>query len=67
MNPNIAIGLMVVAMIATVGVLGAGLINMARGKDIGGRTANKLMWMRVYLQAGALALFALVMFLLKGQ
>lgn len=66
MNPNIAIGLMVLAMLGTVGVLGAGLINMARGKDIGGRTANKLMWWRVYLQAGALALFALVMFLLKG-
>ena len=66
MNPNIMIVLMVLAMLGTVAVLGAGLINMARGKDVSGKTSNKLMWLRIYFQAGALALFALVMFLAKG-
>jgi hypothetical protein len=66
MNPKIAIGLMIVAMLGAAATLVAGLITMASGKDITGKTSNKLMWMRIYFQAGALALFAVVMFLLKG-
>ncbi len=66
MNPNIVIGLMVLAMLGAVGALGAGLVNMARGKEGTAQASNKLMWLRIYFQAGALALFALVMFLLKG-
>lgn len=57
---------MVVAMIAVLTVLGMGLLTMVRGKDITGEKSNKLMWWRVYLQAAALALFALVIVLVKN-
>lgn len=66
MNTNYVIIAMVVAMVAVVGVLAMGLFTMVSGKDVSGRTSNKLMWWRIYLQAGALALFALVMYLVKG-
>ncbi|MDB5477619.1 MAG: Hypoxia induced protein conserved region [Alphaproteobacteria bacterium] len=64
MNQIALIG-MIVAMIGVVAVLGTGLVTMARGKDMTGEKTNKLMWWRVYLQAIALAFFALVMFLAK--
>lgn len=57
---------MVIAMLAVLGVLGTGLITMVRGKDVGGTKTNKLMWWRVYLQALALGLFALVLILAKN-
>jgi hypothetical protein len=66
MNTQIVMGLLILAVVGTVGVLGAGLITMARGKDTHSRTSNKLMWWRIYLQGGALALFALLLVLLKG-
>ena len=66
MNTNYVIIAMVVAMVAVVAVLGMGLFTMVSGKDVSGRTSNKLMWWRIYLQAGALGLFALVMYLVKG-
>ncbi len=53
--------LLVLAMLATVGVLFAGLISMARGGDFNRRNANKLMRARIVCQAVALALFALLM------
>ena len=62
---NFAIGAMVIAMLSVLAVLGMGLMTMARGKDITGKQSNKLMWMRIYLQAVALALFALVLVLTK--
>jgi hypothetical protein len=54
----IAIGL---AMLATLAVLGMGLVSMFRGGDP--RRSNKLMQSRVVLQGLALALFALLMLL----
>ena len=66
MNATITAVLMVLAMLGVVAVLALGLINMVRGKDTTGKTANKLMWWRIYLQGAALALFALVMVLVKG-
>jgi hypothetical protein len=54
----IAIGL---AMLATLVVLGMGLVSMFRGGDP--RRSNKLMQSRVVLQGLALALFALLMLL----
>ena len=51
------------AMLGTLGVLIAGLIGMARGGDSG--TSQKLMRYRVVLQGVALALFGLLMLLLK--
>ncbi len=63
---TVVVTAMVLAMLAVLGVLGAGLVTMARGKDVTGKTSNKLMWWRIYLQAGALALFALVLVLAKN-
>ena len=56
---------MILAMIGVVVVLGFGLVTMVGGKDVSGEKSNKLMWWRIYLQAGALAFFALVMALAK--
>jgi hypothetical protein len=59
----IAVGL---AMLATLGVLMAGVIGMARGGPGHAQRSNKLMRYRVLLQAVAIALFALFM-LLSGR
>ncbi len=52
-------------MLATLGVLFAGMVGMARG---GGapRRSNRLMQWRVALQAATLLLFALLLMLLKS-
>ncbi|WP_424810892.1 twin transmembrane helix small protein [Roseococcus sp. YIM B11640] len=47
------------AMLATLGVLIAGMIGMARGQT--GETSQKLMRYRVLLQGLALVLFAILM------
>ncbi len=44
--------LIIVGALATAAVLVRGIIVMASGKDIEGRKSNKLMFTRVYLQAG---------------
>jgi hypothetical protein len=56
--------LVALAMLATLGVLFAGLIGMARGAS--GEASQKLMRYRVLLQGAALVLFALLMLSLKG-
>lgn len=53
--------LLVIAMVATVGVLFLGLFSMARGGEFNARNSNKLMRARIVCQAVALALFALLM------
>jgi hypothetical protein len=57
--------LVAILMLATLGVLFAGLLGLVRG---GGdpRRSNKLMQWRVLLQGAALLLFALLMTLLKS-
>jgi hypothetical protein len=55
--------LLVVAMIATLGVLVAGMIGLVRETDP--RRSNKLMQYRVIFQAGALVLLALLMLALQ--
>jgi len=57
--------LVAILMLATLGVLFAGLFGLVRG---GGdpRRSNKLMQWRVILQGAALLLFALLMTLLKS-
>jgi hypothetical protein len=55
--------LMVLAMIATLGVLIVGIVSMAQGGDFHRRYANKLMRARVVMQAIALVFFAIVIFL----
>jgi hypothetical protein len=52
-----------IAMLATLGVLGFGVIQMIRGGDP--RRANKLMQMRIVLQGLTLLLFAIFLMLLK--
>jgi len=55
--------LIVLAMLATLGVLGLGLISMARGNSA--RRSNKLMQSRVLLQGIALLLFIVFMWLFR--
>ena len=57
----------VIAMIATLGVLITGVIGMARGGDFNRKNANKLMRARVALQSVAVGLFAIILLLIgKG-
>jgi hypothetical protein len=58
---SIAIGIL---MLATVGVLFAGMIGMARGQS--GERSNRLMRYRVLLQGAALLLMVLFMSMLRG-
>ena len=61
----VLIVLVVLMMLATVGVLFAGLIGLTRpGHDP--YRSNRLMRYRVLLQAGTLALFALLLHLLRS-
>ena len=55
--------LMVLAMIATLGVLIVGIVGMASNSDFHRRNSNKLMRARVVMQAVALVFFAIVLFL----
>jgi protein-S-isoprenylcysteine O-methyltransferase Ste14 len=55
--------IIVVVMLATLGVLGLGLLNLARGGS--GRSSNKLMQWRVLLQGLALLLFLIFMWLFR--
>jgi len=57
--------LIVVAMLATAGVLLAGLLGMARG-DQSPTRANKLMQWRIGLQGLALVLIALLMWIWRA-
>ncbi len=57
---------MVVAALATLGVLARGIIIMARGKDITGKQSNKMMSYRVAFQALAI-LFIVILFLINRQ
>jgi len=52
-------------MIATAGVLLAGIIGLARGST-DPRRSNQLMRWRIILQAGALLLFVLMLALVRG-
>jgi hypothetical protein len=57
--------LVVLTMLATVGVLFAGLIGLARGSP-DPRRSNKLMQWRVILQGSAILLLLLLMSLLRS-
>ncbi len=56
--------LLVVLMLATLGVLGAGVVGMIRGGSDPRRT-NKLMRFRVMFQMGAVLVFGLILWLMK--
>lgn len=55
--------LIVLFALAAAGALIMGIVTMASGKDVTGRKSNKLMFTRVYLQAGAVALVVLLAFM----
>lgn len=57
--------LVVLALLATVGVLFAGLLGMVKGTQDGQRS-NKLMQYRVAFQGLALLLFIILLYMLKG-
>ena len=59
--------LMIVAMVATLGVVIAGVISMARGGAFNRRNANKLMRLRVALQATALLFFVIAVLFVGGR
>lgn len=59
-------GLVVAAMLATLGVLFLGLFSMARGGEFNRRHGNRFMRWRVALQGAAIALFILLVFLMRG-
>jgi len=60
---TLLIVLVVAAMLATLGVLGFGVVQMIRGGDP--RRQNKLMQMRVVLQGLALILFMILMTIIR--
>ena len=58
--------LLIIAMLATLGVLFAGLFTMARGGEFNRKYGNKLMRWRVVLQGSAIVLFVLAVLLARG-
>jgi hypothetical protein len=60
----LVITVLVLAALASVGVLARGIIIMARGKDITGKQSNKMMSYRVAFQALAI-LFIVILFLVN--
>jgi hypothetical protein len=58
--------LMIVAMVATLGVLLLGLFSMARGGEFNRRNANRFMRWRVVLQGAAILLFLLLVLVMRG-
>ena len=66
MEKIIIIGL-ILAGVATLGALGFGLARMVQGRNTlaDAEKSNKFMWYRIYFQAAALALFALLLVTLK--
>lgn len=57
---------MILAALATLGVLARGIIIMARGNDIGGQQSNRMMSYRVAFQALAIV-FIVILFLINRQ
>lgn len=60
---DILFALMIVAMLATLGVLFLGIFSMARGGEFNRRNSNRLMRWRIFLQGLAIVLFLLLLFL----
>jgi hypothetical protein len=52
---------LILAMLATLGALVAGIVVMTKGGDLNKRYGQKLMRLRVFLQGLALVLFALAL------
>jgi len=65
MNPILST-LVVVAMLATLGVLVVGVLAMAKGGEFNRKHANHLMRWRIAFQASALLLLAITLWLAQG-
>ncbi|GAB4136835.1 MAG: hypothetical protein Tsb0016_01530 [Sphingomonadales bacterium] len=63
---NWMIVLIVLAALATLTVLGLGVVTMARGRDVTGKKSNKLMQLRVIAQAVTLVLIVIFVAMLAG-
>lgn len=59
--PGYLVPLLILAMLATLGVLFFGIFTMVRGGEFNRRNSNKLMRARIVLQGLALLLFAIIM------
>lgn len=59
--------LLILTMLAVLGVLGMGLVAMARGGEFNAKYGNRLMWWRVRLQIAAVVLFVLVVISASGS
>lgn len=64
---GLVIGVMIVAMIGVLGALGTGLYVMVKGGEINKKHGNKLMRWRIGLQGLALAMFAILLVIAKGN
>ena len=53
---------MIAAMLATLGIMGIGMVSMVKGGEFNKKHGNKLMQARVILQGLALFMFALAYF-----
>ncbi len=60
MQQTILIVLMIAAALATLAMLVAGIVTMARGKDVTGVQSNKLMSYRVAFQGLAIAVIVIL-------
>lgn len=58
--------LLIVAMLATLGVLLIGLFSMARGGEFNRRNSNRFMRWRVILQGTAILLFLLLVLVMRS-
>jgi len=58
--------LMIVAMVATLGVLLLGLFSMAKGGEFNRRNSNRFMRWRVILQGAAILLFLILVLVMRG-
>ena len=65
-STTLLIILMVLAALATLGVLARGIFIMARGKDVTGAQSNKMMSYRVAFQALAIV-FIIILFLVNNS
>jgi hypothetical protein len=58
--------LVVISMMATLGVMFAGMIGLVRSEEGGGARSNRLMRWRVILQFVTLALFMLLLLVMRA-
>ncbi len=61
------LALLIVALVATLGMLLLGIFSMARGGEFNRRHGNRIMRFRVIMQGAALVLLALIILFGRGS